>query len=175
MEPHENKRIIFSTPWFSLVSRGDEGQDSPYYAVESADAVTILAVTREQRILLIDQFRPAHDSIMRELPSGHIEPGERPEDAAGRELLEETGYAHESLELLGVLVPDTGRLAYRLWVYFAPAVREDGRHPREHDIALSLCTIEELMEDIRIGKMIHAADIAAVFLAMQHKRLPMSG
>lgn len=57
--------------------------------------VTILAVTIEQKVILAKQYRPGPGQIYLELPGGGVEPGEPPEAAARRELLEETGYSGE--------------------------------------------------------------------------------
>ena len=60
---------------------------------------------------------------MLELPSGAIEPGEAPEAAARRELLEETGCEAGELVSLGQFHVDSGRLETQQWAFFAPDVR----------------------------------------------------
>jgi ADP-ribose pyrophosphatase len=54
--------------------------------------VCILALTTDQQVVLARQFRPGPEQILLELPGGCIEAGETPQQAAARELLEETGY-----------------------------------------------------------------------------------
>lgn len=54
--------------------------------------IAVLALTPENDVLLVRQYRPGPDLILDEMPGGHIDPGEKPEDAARRELLEESGY-----------------------------------------------------------------------------------
>lgn len=54
--------------------------------------VCILPVTDEQMVILARQFRPGPEAVLLELPGGGVEPGEAPEAAARRELMEETGY-----------------------------------------------------------------------------------
>src|SRR5439155_1518885 len=70
--------------------------------------------------------RPVMGHVVVELPSGHVDPGETPEQAARRELKEETGMIATEMELLGVLAPDVGRLTNRMWCYFAPDVTPAG-------------------------------------------------
>jgi ADP-ribose pyrophosphatase len=58
-----------------------------------SQVVCILAITPEQNVVLVRQFRPGPEQILLELPGGAIEVGETPQQAINRELLEETGYA----------------------------------------------------------------------------------
>lgn len=79
------------------------------------DAVAILALLRSKAnafplsIVIIEQYRPPIDKFIIELPAGLIDEGETPEEAAFRELEEETGYkAHKVLEVSPVIVSDPG-------------------------------------------------------------------
>jgi ADP-ribose pyrophosphatase len=68
--------------------------------VEHPGSVVIVPVTVERTVLLIQQFRYAVGEYLLELPAGLIDPGEMTLIAAGRELIEETGYRAGSLEIL---------------------------------------------------------------------------
>ena len=69
--------------------------------VEHVDCVVVLPIDSQGNILLVRQFRHAVERQLLELPAGSIDPGETPEEAATRELQEETGYRPGKLERLG--------------------------------------------------------------------------
>jgi ADP-ribose diphosphatase len=113
---------VFKTPWFELFEKSVENDVSPHYSISTRDYVSVFAVTREGSFPLVRQFRAAVEMITLELPGGHVNEGETPEQAARTELREETGFIADELELLGALAPDTGRLSNRLWCFFARCV-----------------------------------------------------
>lgn len=61
------------------------------------DSVIIFPVTAEKKVLILRQFRHAADDVLIELPGGNIQPNESPENAAKRELLEETGFEADKI------------------------------------------------------------------------------
>jgi ADP-ribose pyrophosphatase len=63
--------------------------------LESSASVAVLALTRSNEVVLIEQRRTPVDRVVLELPAGIVDPGETPESAVLRELLEETGYTAE--------------------------------------------------------------------------------
>ncbi|MBI3850095.1 MAG: NUDIX hydrolase [Verrucomicrobia bacterium] len=95
----------------------------PHYSIRTKDYVVVVALDMEGRFLLVRQLRPAVDGHTLEIPGGHVEPEETPEDAARKELLEETGHVADQFELLANLSPDTGRLGNRIWCFFAGDAR----------------------------------------------------
>jgi|ERR1700736_3614804 ADP-ribose pyrophosphatase len=113
---------IFKTPWFELIGKKIGNEAALHYSISTQDYVSIFAVTPNETFPLVRQFRPAIEQITLELPSGHVDEGETPEQAAGRELREETGFIANELILVGNLSPDTGRLGNRMWCFFAPEV-----------------------------------------------------
>lgn len=119
------RRSIFATQWFDLIAKDVSGDPSPHYSISTRDYVSVLAVTAGGNILLVRQYRPAVEQMTLELPGGHIEEGETPEQAARKELREETGFLAREFVLLGELAPDTGRLGNRMWCFFARQAAPD--------------------------------------------------
>jgi ADP-ribose pyrophosphatase len=165
------KNIAFSTPWFAVEEKTYDSSDLPYYALSLSDYVSVIAITREEQILLVKQYRPVVDEITLELPSGCVDEGETPLITAHRELIEETGYEAQEMELLAVVNPDVGRLGNKLWCYFATDVKQIYTQPQEDDIELVCCNSSELLMLIKEGKFNHALNLAVVLLGFQKGKL----
>jgi ADP-ribose pyrophosphatase len=134
------------------------------------DYVTVVAVSTARELVLVRQFRPAVERFTLELPSGHVDPGERPEESAQRELREETGFAGGHLELTGVLAPDTGRLGNRLWCFLATDVgRAPGVTATESGIDCICEPVTGIPALIANSRLDHALNIAALMLATQRR------
>ncbi|UBF28454.1 NUDIX hydrolase [Kovacikia minuta CCNUW1] len=164
-----DRNTVFSTPWFDVIAKltSADSQGSPYYSLQLSDYVSVLAVTEHDEFLLVRQYRPSVEAYTLELPSGHLEAGELPDETAQRELLEETGYEANTMELLGCLIPDTGRLSNRLWCYFAGNVRlTDPDFALEPGIELLVCNQSNLMRYILEQRFNHALHIAPILLAI---------
>ncbi len=168
-----SSKVVFSTSWFDVIAKSVGSDPEPFYHLEMPDYVSVVATTPTGEILLVRQYRPAADKYTIELPSGHVEAGESPEVAARRELLEETGYRAGSIEFLGCLVPDTGRLGNRLWAY-AAVDAERVSEVREKGLALVSCTPNELKMHIAESRFDHALHIAVLGLCALRGRPPVS-
>jgi len=75
-----------------VIYRLPDGKESDFYLKKEGPAVGILALTKDKKVILVRQYRPGPNEILNELPGGYIGENETPEQAAERELLEETGY-----------------------------------------------------------------------------------
>ncbi len=93
--------------------------------VEHVDCVVLLPVDRDGSVIMVRQYRHAVARALLELPAGAIDPGETPEQAAGRELREETGCAAGRLEKLGGFYAAPGYLTEYLHFFRATGLEPD--------------------------------------------------
>lgn len=99
-------RELARTPIFTVRTRHCESTDAPvrsgeFTYLDSPDWCNIVALTDDDHVVMIEQFRYGTAEVTLELPGGVIDPGEAPADACRRELLEETGYAGAAVEMIG--------------------------------------------------------------------------
>ena len=78
------------------------GQEHDFYVLDSVNWVNVIAVTPDQKLVMVEQYRHGSNTVELEIPGGMMDAGETdPVATAVRELREETGYAGEHARLLG--------------------------------------------------------------------------
>lgn len=118
------------------------------------NAATVVAVTSSGKAIVTKQFRVGPEAIMWECPSGAIEDGEGLEEAAARELLEETGYQAQSMVYLGSAY-DSPYSSMERHFFLAENCDQAGE-PQPDDlerIEVELVSISRLIENAKSGKM----------------------
>jgi len=87
--------------------------------IEHPGAVGIVAITDDNKVLLVRQFRKAIEKALWEIPAGKLEQGESPKDCAIRELNEETGYSANNIKLIHKFYTSSGFSNQKIYVYLA--------------------------------------------------------
>ena len=82
------------------------GESHSFYRIDSGDWVNIVPITPGGDVVLVKQYRHGLDDFTVETPGGMVDLGETPMEAAGRELLEETGYRAAEIVPLGGVNPN---------------------------------------------------------------------
>lgn len=159
---------VFKTQWFELIEKS-VGQDGTlHYSISTRDYVLIFAVTGDGMFPLVRQFRPAVETVTLELPGGHVDEGESPEEAARKELREETGFIVEDLIPLGALAPDTGRLSNRLWCFFAPRVAQSCAGVLQHEPGVQALVYDKPLRNLILAEPAFSSALnrAAILMAV---------
>ncbi len=94
----------------------------------------VIAAEKDDKILLVKQYRYSVGEAIYELPAGKLEYGEHPFEAAKRELREETGYLGSDWEDLGFIYTTAGICNEKLYLYKAKAGDFLGQKPDENEI-----------------------------------------
>ena len=83
-----------------------DGREHDFYVIEAPDWINVIPLTDAGEVVMIEQYRFGTDEVTLEIPGGMVDEGETPRDAAGREMLEETGYAAAEIIELGKTRPN---------------------------------------------------------------------
>ena len=165
----QGREIVLETEWFSVereyFDRVESPGGKPYYRINCPDGVMVVARTREGEIILVRQFRPAINQHTLELPSGAIDGSESPEEAAARELFEETGYQFESLSRLGEARIMANRNNCKQFTFFASGAVRDPDFVGSGDIEVCLANPARMRELIASGVFQQLAGVGALTLA----------
>jgi ADP-ribose pyrophosphatase len=133
----------------------------------------MVALTQQQELVCVSQYRPAVDAVTLELPAGLLEVGEDPLQCAVRELAEEANFQPSAAPIpLGCLLADTGRLENRFWAFVATGVVPIADNVSEPDVTCRLVPLSDMLQFIADGRFAHALHIAAIGLAIMRGALP---
>jgi ADP-ribose pyrophosphatase len=146
------------------------GRVAVYEVVEHPGAAAIVALSPEQHILLVRQFRQAVGRELLELPAGTLEPGESPLDCARRELAEEAGRAAGRWEPLISFYPSPGVLSEELHVFLAEDLRVSEAEREEEDLRVESLSLEEAHRRIAAGEIRDSKSIIGITTARERLR-----
>lgn len=146
------------------------GEDHPFYRIEASDWVNVVAVTPDDQIVMVRQFRHGSGGVTLEIPGGIIDPGEQPIESAARELLEETGYRARSVEPLGTVNPNPALFGNRVHTFLASDAQRVAEisNPGHEETLVELVPRSELSDQTRDGVIDHALVIAALYWYDRH-------
>jgi 8-oxo-dGTP pyrophosphatase MutT (NUDIX family) len=163
-----SSEYLFKDNWATL--RADTCQMpngtiiKPYYVLEYPDWGNVVALTDDNQVILIRQYRHAAGEVILELPGGCIEKGESPEEGIRRELLEETGFEFNNFELLSTLYANPATGNNKTYCFLATGgkkIQEQALDGGE-EIVVELVSIEKLKElllENQFGQALHTSGI----------------
>jgi ADP-ribose pyrophosphatase len=156
---------IFKARWDRRVSPRT-GRTHEFIVLDSLNWVNIVAVTPDQQLVMVEQFRHGTETVELEIPGGLLDSAEESPLAAGlRELREETGYEGEQARVLAEQFPNPAFMSNRC--YTVLALNCVLKHPLEwdhgEDLAIRLVPVDELGGLVASGKIRHSIIVAALY------------
>jgi len=144
-------------------------QEADFFVLDSETWVNIAAVTEDENIILIRQYRAGTDDVALEIPGGICEKGEDPADAGLRELKEETGFTAQSSRVLGYVRPNPAFMNNRCYTVLATGCRKtaDTDFDEDEEIETIEVPLKDFPEIIRKGEIDHSL-VWSAYVHMLH-------
>ncbi len=166
-----DSKIVIESPFFRLrcdqIELPDGRRVGDYYVRESRGFAVVFAVTPDDRVVLVRQYKHGIAEVVLELPAGGIDPGEEPRACAVRELAEETGYVSEPADIshLRSFILDPTSSTTRFHLYLARDARPLATQKFDplEQIEIELATFDEVRRYVRDGRIGVGSQAAAVY------------
>jgi 8-oxo-dGTP pyrophosphatase MutT (NUDIX family) len=139
-----------------------------YYVVELDPTLCALGITEDGYAVMTRQYRHPIRKTILELPGGFADPGESPEKAIARELMEETGYEFDKYELVGEVAANPGVLDNYTKLYLATGGRKvsEQKLDANEEIEIVLVPVKELIEMVLKNQIEQSLHTNCIFYAL---------
>lgn len=169
------KRALLTTPVFTVFetdSIASDGQKGSYVIVEPKHDWVIVVPTVDSKFLMVKQWRHARRALSMEFPGGVMDDGETPEQAAARELREETGRSAEHMTFLGTMSPNPALMSNSVHFFLAENLQQISEQQLDSDEYIHYMEIEQeaVIENLGAEEYSHALTAAALALYMRKKK-----
>lgn len=162
MEP-DSSRTVFDGRLIDVRVEVWDGHE--YEVVRHPGAAAVVPVLADGRVILVRQTRHAIRDTLVEIPAGILDQdGEDAGTAAARELFEETGYRHRSIEFLGGIYTSAG-FSNEYVHLFVAAIEDEPDGTPETGIELVIRPLDEMTRAVRAGRVRDAKTAVALLLA----------
>lgn len=173
MYNRKKRELIFESPWMQLfLDDVIDHNDNPlkYNVVHTTGDSVVAVVKKDHFYLMAEVYRYPIGQVQHEFPAGGIESGETPQEAAIREVWEETGVKISCQETVYSFYPSNGILDQKMHVVFADYVNGEPE-VREEILNCYWLKEEELMEAVLAGEITDAPTLVALFYDRLRHRL----
>ncbi|MDD5031617.1 MAG: NUDIX hydrolase [Patescibacteria group bacterium] len=135
---------------------------------QEGPVVCVLALTKNNNIVLAKQFRPGPEKVLLELPGGGVDTGETPEKAARREFLEETGYTGD-FQFVGASLGDAYSTLIRYNFVATNCYKKQEQNLEDNEFIEAVeMPLEEFRKHLRSGQL---TDITTGYLGLDYLNL----
>ena len=142
-----------------------QGGTSYREIIEHNGGAVIAALTEDKKLVMVRQYRKPADKVMLEVPAGKIDPGEKPLDAAVRELKEETGYTAAKVEFLTQFYPSVGYSEEVLYLYLCTGLTPGETNFDENEaIDIEEVELDRLFKMAMSGEIDDAKTLIAILM-----------
>lgn len=167
-----SEKTRFKNPWWSVAERKfitPNGKRVKWFVVKKPNAVCVFCLTKEKKVVAIRYFRPGVQKMVFDLPTGFVNKGETPLQAAKRELREETGFTAKKIIPLGAYAGNAAGDTLFLHCYLAVGGENSESQHLDHseEIEVHLLTLKQLVEKIRSRQLLDTTRAGVVLLALQ--------
>ena len=163
---------IFSI-WESICKSPKEN-DKTFTVIDAKDwaiVIPVIETNEGKKFVMVWQWRHGSQELSLEFPGGVFEPGENPEEAAARELYEETGYKPEKIIKIGEFSPNPAIMTNRVHFFLAENLQGDGKQELDEDefVEVVLIDSEEVIKKMGKAPYVHALMGTALSLYLQNR------
>lgn len=165
-------KTIYSTPWCSVFEEIVELPNgviiNDYSVVELRDVAMIFPITKNNEVIFAKQYRHGVKKILIELPAGTYDKNkEQSEDAAVRELREETGYRAKEIISIGTVYDYPTKDRHSIDIYLSKDVVYDPLEYKDNteDVDVLKIPLSEIDDYISRGEIAVGSTISAIYLA----------
>ena len=156
--------------------RTSDGRETTREIVEHGECVAVVAVTEEDRVLLVRQYRTPLACDLLEIPAGGIEPGENPEETARREMQEETVFFPQNVLPLGGFYSSPGYCNEYLHLFLATGLMPRRLHAEDTDsIEIVSVPVADIACLVSSGEIRDAKSIAGLLTYLEYRQRQPSG
>ena len=139
--------------------------------VEHPGSVGIVAITEDNHMVLVNQFRKPVEKSILEIPAGKIEINEEPKETALRELYEETGYRAGNIEYLFEFYTSPGFSNEKMYLFLATELLEGHAEPEDDEyIEMEKIPLEDLIDMVLRGDIVDSKTIIGIYYGEQYIR-----
>jgi 8-oxo-dGTP pyrophosphatase MutT (NUDIX family) len=142
------------------------GRELDFFILDSSDWVNVVALTPDQQMVLIEQFRHGSNTVELEIPGGIVDAADVSPEAAGcRELAEETGYEGEQPLIVGQVFPNPAIMSNHCHTVLVRNCRpaRPVQFDQGEDLITRLVPMEQVAEWVASGRIRHALVVAALY------------
>ena len=148
---------------FKLEVKTEDGFIQNREILKHNGGACIVALTPEEEVYLVRQYRIAVDDFTLEVPAGKLEKGEEPESCAIRELEEECGLKTDSIELISKIYPTPGYSNEIIYIYYADSFSQSEQNLDQGEfVQIEKYPLIEAIKMIQLGKIKDAKTIIAL-------------